>query len=558
MKPLSSILTFSIICFFLAPLSSQIPDNFEFLHHKDRYSKLGSSKVFNDDIYFVSHAPVLSLHCQLDQGFATTVFRVNRQGETEVLLETYLSSQSKIINNPDSSFDILLYSLIDYDIGASGFIALNVDSSRIQIDTIIDISLTDHRPTEFFGEINQVEDVYKNENGEWVSSRFDIYNETGLVRTEDFGNISYYNFVNNINQELYGISLGTNSKNSNVYRLIDGAADFVTMIEGDSDFQSLISISSGNYLFSSEKLVQYSVDFSEKIDEWNIELIQGEIVSSNSYNGRIEIHTVNERFDRLYELLPDGAVQLISEDFRFQDEKIVFFHRQDSEQVLFGGIHKFDSISEQVYFRNVNLIDNSSVDYPRVNLNINNVELIGNAVNDSVDVILSVSNEGDQFVNEFDCYSRLFIPQDPVNFWVYINLTANNIESGQSKSYQSPFKLGKEDLDFVLTGADNKFNASPNRIIVADFLSSTFDISDSEPLIVYPNPAQDYIQIDTNSRSVYLSIYNELGQLVYYQEGISNLNDNSFDISHLDSGLYHMVIREEDKGQARRSSFIKY
>ena len=344
MKPLTSILTFYIICFFIVPLSSQIPDDFEFLHHKDRYSKLGSSKVFNDDIYFVSHTPVLSLHCQLDQGFATSVFKVNRQGEREVLLETFLSSQSKIINNPDSSFDILLYSLIDYDIGASGFIALNVDSSRIQIDTITGISLTDHRPTEFFGEINCVEDVYKNENGEWVSSRFDIYNETGLVGTEDFGNISYYTFVNNINQQLYGLSLDANSNNTNVYQLIDGGVDFVTMIEGNSEFQSLISISSGNYLFSSEKLVQYSVDFSEKINEWNLGIIQGEIVSSNSYNGRIEILTVTERFDRLYELLPDGEVQLISEDFRFQDEKIVFFHRQDSEQVLFGGIHKLSLI----------------------------------------------------------------------------------------------------------------------------------------------------------------------------------------------------------------------
>ena len=92
---------------------------------------------------------------------------------------------------------------------------------------------------------------------------------------------------------------------------------------------------------------------------------------------------------------------------------------------------------------------------------------------------------------------------------------------------------------------------------MADFLSSTFNISDSAPFSIYPNPAQDYIQIDSDSQWMQLSIYNELGQLVYYHEGNSNLNDNRFDISHLDSGLYHILIREEDNGQARRSSFVK-
>jgi hypothetical protein len=59
------------------------------------------------------------------------------------------------------------------------------------------------------------------------------------------------------------------------------------------------------------------------------------------------------------------------------------------------------------------------------------------------------------------------------------------------------------------------------------------DSPDAHALSIYPNPASDYIVINSEGRSLEVNIYNIAGQKV-----ISSFNETRVDISSLSKGLY--------------------
>lgn len=70
---------------------------------------------------------------------------------------------------------------------------------------------------------------------------------------------------------------------------------------------------------------------------------------------------------------------------------------------------------------------------------------------------------------------------------------------------------------------------------------------------IYPNPAQDYIQIDSELKGIEVSIYNELGQKVAFEfwEG------DQIDIDYLKSGYYIIELRK-DKLKLSSQRLIKH
>lgn len=81
-----------------------------------------------------------------------------------------------------------------------------------------------------------------------------------------------------------------------------------------------------------------------------------------------------------------------------------------------------------------------------------------------------------------------------------------------------------------------------------DTLSST--LFDDNPLIVYPNPAQNKITINGVREQEIIEIYNVLGQLVMSK------NDNVIDISSLEQGVYTIIIKNNNSKTSKK--FIKY
>lgn len=71
-------------------------------------------------------------------------------------------------------------------------------------------------------------------------------------------------------------------------------------------------------------------------------------------------------------------------------------------------------------------------------------------------------------------------------------------------------------------------------------LSST-DIAALENLIVYPNPAQEQLNVRWDKpEPVDLRIYNVLGNLVYFEKDQSLINNHQIDIGDFSPGIYYI------------------
>jgi len=557
MKAYTSSFVFLLFCFCINSLSAQLPDNFEFLNHQVRGGELGATKLFNDELYFVNHNTFfISQYDFHPDPYFTTVYKVNAQNEVEVIFRTYDISQSFIIENPDASFDIILYQLIDVHMLSAGFISINVDSNSIKIDTI-----TPANNGIAFDEYIIPEDIHKNEDGDWIisslatnASDYYIFDESGLVGASDYINLTFYELVNNSDQELFGLSFSDSSEHTIVYRLIDGATDSIAVIEEATMLESLHNDESGNYLISSDALLQFSGDFSQLINAWELDKFGGSITSISSFGGSVEV-LVDQ--DRLYRLQSNGDIDLIAQDLNVPDETITYFQRLDDEQILFGGEHDFETITENVYFRNVNVVDNSNVEYPRVDVAIEDVEVLHNSQDLTTRIKLNITNRGNEQVEVVDFYSRLYDPQAPITFRRFMDLIFTDLDVNESIAIDTTIFIGTDDMSFVIPGGDYRFNASQDGFWLGDIMSSTADLDVNNSLRISPNPCNDFIHIETQGKIKSIGIYNELGQIVYYKSSQTKTVDNAINVSHLDSGLYFLAVTFEGFSNVSSIKFVK-
>jgi hypothetical protein len=534
----ASIFTFLFFGLIFNDLSAQIPDNFEHLNHEFRLNELGASKVFNDEVYYVNHRK---------NPFTTSVYKVNEQNEVEELFFTYCDSNSKLIENPDASFDIILFNLVDYDFQTDDFITIHVDTQDIQIDKFFSYDLGVY-----------LHDIYKNENNQWVgfnAFNYFIFDDTSVVDTADFSDLIFYELFNNANQSLFGLREDENSDKSILYKLVDGATDSITIIEGSSIVQNLHNNKIGNYLLSSNRLLQYSVDFSELIDFWELDLFNGDITSVNSLGEKVEVLIDG---GRLYELQEGGEIELISENLLNPGENNAFFHRLGNEHLIFGGEHDFQSASNNVYFRNVNVIDNSNVEYPRVDLSLEDLELLRNNQDGSLNLKMNIVNNGIIAIDSFNLYSRLFDPDAPISFWRFIEEKFIDLDVEESINLDRVlFANQLQNFSIAVPGGDYMFNANPNGLWIGDELSSITDVDINNSLILSPNPSGDFIHVETQEKILSICIYNHLGQIVYFKSSQSHLVDNVISVSHLDSGLYSLAAKLANTSKLITAKFVK-
>jgi len=68
-------------------------------------------------------------------------------------------------------------------------------------------------------------------------------------------------------------------------------------------------------------------------------------------------------------------------------------------------------------------------------------------------------------------------------------------------------------------------------------------------LELFPNPASDYINVKLNYKAidnVTVRIYSSLGQLVY-EKSMGGVNNEMINVNALTSGLYHLVVSNQDE-----------
>ena len=83
-----------------------------------------------------------------------------------------------------------------------------------------------------------------------------------------------------------------------------------------------------------------------------------------------------------------------------------------------------------------------------------------------------------------------------------------------------------------------------------DDCTGIFGNNDQDDVKIYPNPAENYINIDFQSAAdteIEILIYNTVGQLVLEQKGNSKIlgSDYRMDVSPLSKGLYFIRIKSD-------------
>jgi hypothetical protein len=86
-------------------------------------------------------------------------------------------------------------------------------------------------------------------------------------------------------------------------------------------------------------------------------------------------------------------------------------------------------------------------------------------------------------------------------------------------------------------------NTADNVVVIQNFLGiGTF--ASGETVAMYPNPANDILNIASSKQISNVSICNSLGQVIY-NVVFSKASDLDIDISHLTSGTYFVKIRDD-------------
>jgi hypothetical protein len=72
-------------------------------------------------------------------------------------------------------------------------------------------------------------------------------------------------------------------------------------------------------------------------------------------------------------------------------------------------------------------------------------------------------------------------------------------------------------------------------------------------LMIYPNPASDYIVVNGLENNSMVKVFNVTGQQLFVRK--ASQNQMSIDLSGLNQGLY--ILQVESEGQILNSKFIK-
>ena len=87
------------------------------------------------------------------------------------------------------------------------------------------------------------------------------------------------------------------------------------------------------------------------------------------------------------------------------------------------------------------------------------------------------------------------------------------------------------------------------------FLGIGIAENEKEDILIYPNPTEGIITIEAADNYNSIEVYDQSGRLVYQLSSI-NESRRDFDLSNVEPGLYHLILRN-DKGSAVRKIVVK-
>lgn len=150
------------------------------------------------------------------------------------------------------------------------------------------------------------------------------------------------------------------------------------------------------------------------------------------------------------------------------------------------------------------------------------VGLENGAADSRVDAFLNITND---FNTDSDIFTTNSITFTASNTFVVVYIRALNAwDDGDNQTYYDNFSLVEETLS------------------VDDFSISNFK--------VYPNPASDFITIESNSIEVSgIAMYDILGKKVL---SLTSLKNNTIDVSNLNNGVYFLKINANGNSTTKK------
>jgi hypothetical protein len=74
-------------------------------------------------------------------------------------------------------------------------------------------------------------------------------------------------------------------------------------------------------------------------------------------------------------------------------------------------------------------------------------------------------------------------------------------------------------------------------------MSSVNEIQNNN-IIIFPNPVNDILQIESEKPIEKVAVYNSFGQLIFTKENFPNA-DNKLNLEQIDAGIYFVKIRTQ-------------
>ena len=548
-------LLLSFLFFAFANISfSQVAEDFEFIDHKARIAYHGVSKVMEDGFLYVGHNG--------NPGPMTSVIKVNTFDNSVDTIFTTYNSQSRIQEYPDGTFEILLYSLFDYDVGVPGFVSIEYDGSELNTKPFTPYD----NEALIWDDYYYTTSVVKGENDTYYMSSF---NDTYIFRSDSTSQILPLekldlDFHKNSDRKIFAY------EQSNLYEFSETA--LIPILEFESQILDIENNGDFNDVLFKGGLQRWTSDFEQKVYEW---VLPEEIV--NFYQLKVDTVSVtglvkdgNRFMISKYNL--DGIGTLIYED-EMDDEAIVGFHQIDESKMLLIGS---DSIPEIEYhtnfFRHVDF--NNEIEYQSRNVSIDSLVLfqskkedvfqyVNSSTGDSIfatffttELTLTFTNRSDEIVDDLNCRSSLlaqwwyFFPTD----YAFDDLVLMPGESFtiEEELYRSS---SAENLIFGIPGADFRFNNDPNKVAYPDFTADFENVAFDLNLKLFPNPSSELLNISIDQKVQAIEIYNPQGQLMMYKSIGSDLGQ--VDVSRLPAGTYYVRLRLADNKGFASQQFVK-
>jgi hypothetical protein len=134
------------------------------------------------------------------------------------------------------------------------------------------------------------------------------------------------------------------------------------------------------------------------------------------------------------------------------------------------------------------------------------------------------------------------------NYSVAIELTWNHGSSTTVKTY-SFIKGSTADVQSPANNTDFtnvSLNWTPTNVGIGDVSQSDNEVS------IFPNPNSTGMFTVNFNKAKAIKVYNTIGDLMYSEKVLNNVNNVSIDLSNLQNGVYFFVVSDDEKNVTRK------